>query len=586
MIKNKNGITLIALIITIIILLILAGVAIARLGGENGLMTKTKQSAKKYEIAQAKEKIEIKVIEFKSSNIENSTLEEFEKYLSEDIQNSVYGIEKIYNDLNEIENFKITDLDIQYTFLMDKELNIVENNETIYKTEATYEIIEELDNQLSVKILIKNDNGIEQIIYPNGNIFNTDGKKLVSINYVCEKNMEYQFKVKINDKEEIYTLNTMDTIKIDENTSYAYPIITKYGVEIGKSVNIDYIQGGENYYSLDDGKTWKKYEGSIKLYEAKNIKAKSVIDSKITQIVTKNITLELAEDSMGIEAYDNSLSTYAIPLNKYMELENDIIGYNLRLSINCPAYNHVYIAFYKEDKTTSVGENGYWHTSMNGTGDLILTVPEEAKYVKVITVQGYSDLAYLYDIELDTKPVGNILTLYPNITTEGITFKDRYTIKYFETAIKKLYSYDNKEWYDYTEDGVLLEYGETIYAKSIDINGKESKILTYQNELSDILGKEAYDNDEETKTFALNKLIYVQDSMWNKKIELKIEAPLYSRINTRFLDEDKEILDSFDTINTTAKTEVEIPEKTKWITFAYTDGDGAKGNIYEIKVIQ
>lgn len=39
-VKNNKGITLIALVITIIILLILAGISIAMLTGENGLLTK------------------------------------------------------------------------------------------------------------------------------------------------------------------------------------------------------------------------------------------------------------------------------------------------------------------------------------------------------------------------------------------------------------------------------------------------------------------------------------------------------------------------------------------------------------------
>ncbi len=37
--KNSNGITLIALVITIIVLLILAGVSIAFLTGNNGILT-------------------------------------------------------------------------------------------------------------------------------------------------------------------------------------------------------------------------------------------------------------------------------------------------------------------------------------------------------------------------------------------------------------------------------------------------------------------------------------------------------------------------------------------------------------------
>ncbi len=43
-IKNTKGITLISLVITIIILLILAGVSIATLTGDNGLLNKAKNA--------------------------------------------------------------------------------------------------------------------------------------------------------------------------------------------------------------------------------------------------------------------------------------------------------------------------------------------------------------------------------------------------------------------------------------------------------------------------------------------------------------------------------------------------------------
>lgn len=42
--KNQKGITLIALVITIIVLLILAGVSIAMLTGQNGVLTRSNQA--------------------------------------------------------------------------------------------------------------------------------------------------------------------------------------------------------------------------------------------------------------------------------------------------------------------------------------------------------------------------------------------------------------------------------------------------------------------------------------------------------------------------------------------------------------
>ena len=53
--RNKKGITLIALVITIIVLLILAGVTIATLTGENGILTKATESKERTTQATAEE---------------------------------------------------------------------------------------------------------------------------------------------------------------------------------------------------------------------------------------------------------------------------------------------------------------------------------------------------------------------------------------------------------------------------------------------------------------------------------------------------------------------------------------------------
>jgi len=57
--KNQKGITLIALVITIIVLLILAGVSIAMLTGENGILNQAKSSKTETVKAEAIEKINL-----------------------------------------------------------------------------------------------------------------------------------------------------------------------------------------------------------------------------------------------------------------------------------------------------------------------------------------------------------------------------------------------------------------------------------------------------------------------------------------------------------------------------------------------
>ena len=60
--KERKGITLIALVITIIVLLILAGVSIAMLTGQNGILTQANNAKDETEQANAKEKVELAVI--------------------------------------------------------------------------------------------------------------------------------------------------------------------------------------------------------------------------------------------------------------------------------------------------------------------------------------------------------------------------------------------------------------------------------------------------------------------------------------------------------------------------------------------
>ena len=59
--KNNKGITLIALVITIIVLLILAGVSIAMLTGDNGILTKATESTTATDLAEVLEKVNMEL---------------------------------------------------------------------------------------------------------------------------------------------------------------------------------------------------------------------------------------------------------------------------------------------------------------------------------------------------------------------------------------------------------------------------------------------------------------------------------------------------------------------------------------------
>ena len=66
MLKNNKGITLIALVITIIVLLILAGVSIAMLTGNNGILTQANTAKSDTANAEVAEKINMQLQAFKA----------------------------------------------------------------------------------------------------------------------------------------------------------------------------------------------------------------------------------------------------------------------------------------------------------------------------------------------------------------------------------------------------------------------------------------------------------------------------------------------------------------------------------------
>ena len=75
--KNARGITLIALVISIIVLLILAGVTIGTLTGENGILTRAKEAKQKTIKENELEKIQISVLSAtidKTGDIDKTTL--------------------------------------------------------------------------------------------------------------------------------------------------------------------------------------------------------------------------------------------------------------------------------------------------------------------------------------------------------------------------------------------------------------------------------------------------------------------------------------------------------------------------------
>ena len=84
--KRKECITLIALVITIIVLLILAGVSIATLTGENGILTRANDSKTKTEIGKEEEILQLA---YTSAIINNDQRKFSKQYLDNELDKIV-----------------------------------------------------------------------------------------------------------------------------------------------------------------------------------------------------------------------------------------------------------------------------------------------------------------------------------------------------------------------------------------------------------------------------------------------------------------------------------------------------------------
>ena len=96
--KKNTGITLIALVITIIVLLILAGVTIATLTGENGILTRASDASRETEIASVKEQAQLDIA----------------NWVAEELENGRKGIASNWEDIRDILNAANPDAENRY----------------------------------------------------------------------------------------------------------------------------------------------------------------------------------------------------------------------------------------------------------------------------------------------------------------------------------------------------------------------------------------------------------------------------------------------------------------------------------------
>ena len=193
MMKQSKGITLIALIITIIILLILAGVAISTLG-ENGLFEKAKMTKNTQIKAEMREQLTIKISELQVEKNGEATLND----ITQNWANST--LNKYKATVTDVETTNTKKVIMQKNgvvgnYTIDEKLNIIET-EGNAEIELTYEIKSKNGKNLEVSVtLTDNENGIQSIEYDDGHIQQGNGLKSIARDCTIQLGIEYKIKI-------------------------------------------------------------------------------------------------------------------------------------------------------------------------------------------------------------------------------------------------------------------------------------------------------------------------------------------------------------------------------------------------------
>lgn len=270
--ENNLGITLIALVITIILLLIIAGITIMTLRGENGLITRAIQAQTEAEKKQRLEELQLKIYDLQMKIYEeqgrDATLEDFYNLILEDIElDFIKATYKVAS--TEVENGEYETISVlykNYIFIVDSELVIIdiEINNSIANVELTYEVksVEEQDEKTIYTILLKfeSQQEIKEIYYGEQKISSYAGKQTIAIDYSIEKGKESVFKIILKNGKQVekkLVINRVIATKliapeilyVEQGTNRQIQIDNEpFFAELGK---FTYISSDENIVTVD-----------------------------------------------------------------------------------------------------------------------------------------------------------------------------------------------------------------------------------------------------------------------------------------------------------------------------------------------
>ena len=342
LLKERSGITLIALVITIIVLLILAGVAIASITGEGGILNRAQQAREAHQKAEAEEQIKLKLDEWKIEKEQNpdSILEEFlkdrfgEDNVSKNSDNTFSVIQNGYEGIVDQDGNLIGEIQKVGPRPKIENIKITTNGSTV---PADYSLEEGTPVQINFTASME-----------GGEVTNIEPQLPYTTNGT---EMEVTFKVTGQVNGETYVTNRTISVK------------SKYEDLVGAKVNPPKVSQGMipikwngNKWEVceQDDPEWYRYVDQLPGRDGK---------SKWANIMLSDGTYKYDTVKVGQEVEENQLGSMYVWIPRY--------AYSITSGYNTSTEGDIKIAFLEGKKAYSVGTSiEYKYQGETGIGNI------------------------------------------------------------------------------------------------------------------------------------------------------------------------------------------------------------------------
>ena len=347
--ENQLGITMIALIVTVIVLLILAGISIATLNGDSGIIKKSKEAKEQTEISEETEVVNRATVQAMGNNkkgdlIESELQEQLDKIASS-------GKTEVTDTGDE---FEVLFKESNRCYTLDKEGNILEQ-QIIEKIEYAGDITKngqydgsaEKPYQISCiedLVALSNMTNGKGIIYTDGKIKAISTKNRMANKYIeLTRNLNFKSKYSYEDSKrtdfgDLNSNGTIETIKeeltnMEQNSVGFTPISTRMDTFFNGNNN-----SIRNIYIYEAGPT----QVSVALFkymgEVKNLKLTGIIKNdkwEAAGIVNKANKMENCINCVDVTGFNFAGGIG----NNIVEKAEDCINYG-NISITGTAYGY------------------------------------------------------------------------------------------------------------------------------------------------------------------------------------------------------------------------------------------------------